>query len=1030
MAYFNYFKNAFKSILIIFTACIGIGFLLYFYTSEMMLNTTADSLEEMAKLGAIIVEKEIHRRLQFLETISKTNAIKNPNLSLKDKAVYLNNYLTADFVRITISDSQGNAWTSDGNNIKIKDREHFQKAVSGEKTVSNPIASKIGSEIIVVFAVPSFVNGEISGTLSGVYKGEELSKITDGFRLGEGGNSFIINKFGEVIAHDDRNLVFQRYNPIQEAKEDPALKELAVLIKLMVQGKTGSGSYRFLGADKYLSFAPIRGTDWSLAVAAPKSQIFKDINQLLLFLAASFLIICIVIIILNLYLGYLQRRIDRERKLSNNVIEMANLIFIKYDHNGNILDFNKFAEIKTGFAKAEVIGRMNISDLIVLDHKGGSSLLEALSAGACLQKLELAFTTKSDGILYLIGHCNCFYPQSTDQREYELMGIDITEIVEAEKQLLKSHEQLAALNEEITASEEELRANFEELFESQQQLRESEERYSLVVDAAGIGIWDWDSLTGRWFFSSECRRILEIDPHSVQEFSREIQRRIHPDDFEAVTQTWQAYQNVKTGHFETEHRIVLPNGEVRWVHALIKAVRKMDGNIIRMAGSYLDITKLKEYQKQLQYLAYHDVLTGLPNRLMLHSYWNENLAEGKSLKTAIFFLDTDNFKLINDTLGHNFGDQLIVAIGSRLQSLLGRGSMVFRIGGDEFIIFRTCSGEISEVEAIATQILQSFTEPFELENKRVHVTVSIGITIYPDHAVETVDLLKNADIAMFKAKELGRNRYVIFDPGLQMVIDERVQLEKNLRDALYKEEFRLYYQPQVDPSTGQVGGFEALLRWVSPELGMVSPLKFIRITEETGMIVQLGAWVLEQACNFIKRLQMITGANFLVSINVSIIQLMQDNFVQQVLEILDKYQVNPEFIELEITESILIESFDTIYQKLNSLKENRVRIALDDFGKGYSSLNYLCQLPISTLKIDKSFIDNIMDVNKERIITGDIVAIGHKIGLAVVAEGVETREQVDYLLNHGCDKIQGYFYSKPIPEEEVVPFLKKGSANE
>ncbi|MGE5605985.1 MAG: EAL domain-containing protein [Bacteroidota bacterium] len=1030
MAYFDYSKNAFKSILIIFTACVGIGFLLYFYAPEILLNTTADSLEEMAKLGAIIVEKEIHRRLQSLETISKTNAIRNPNLSLKDKAIYLNNYLTEDFIRITISDSQGNAWTSDGNNINIKDREHFQKAVSGEKTVSNPIVSKIRSENIVVFAIPFFVNNEISGTLSGVYKGEELSKITDGFRLGEEGNSFIINKFGEVIAHDDRSLVFRRFNPIQESKGDPTLKELAGLIERMTQGKTGAGSYRFLGVDKYLSFAPIKGTDWSLAVAAPKSQIFKDINQLLFFLSASFLIICGVIAFLNLYLGYLQRRIDKERQLSGNVIEVANLIIIKYDSDGKILDFNKFAEIKTGFAKAEVIGRMNIADLIVLDHKDSPALLEALSTGTCLQKLELAFSTKTNGTLYLFGHCNWLNPKSADQREYELMGIDITEMVEAEKQLRQSHEQLAALNEEITASEEELRANFEELFESQQQLRESEERYSLVVEAAGIGIWDWDSQTGRWFFSAECRRILEINPHSDQEFFREIQRRIHPEDLEAVIQSWKAYHNVKTGHYEIEHRILLPNGEVRWVHALIKAVRKMNGQMIRMAGSYLDITKLKEYQEQLQHLAYHDVLTGLPNRLMMHSYWAENFAGCKSLKTAIFFLDTDNFKLINDTLGHNFGDQLIVAIGSRLQSLLGQGLMVFRIGGDEFILFRSYFTEISEVEATAIQILQSFTEPFELENKRVHITVSIGITIYPDHAVEAVDLLKNADIAMFKAKELGKNRYVIFDPGLQMVVDERMQLEKNLRDALYKEEFRLYYQPQVDPRTGKVSGFEALLRWISPELGMVSPYKFIRIIEETGMIVQLGTWALEQACSFIKRLQLITGVQFLVSINVSIIQLMQDNFVRQVLEILDKYQVNPEFIELEITESILIESFDTIYEKLSSLRENRVRIALDDFGKGYSSLNYLCQLPISTLKIDKSFIDNIGDVNKEKIITGDIVAIGHKIGMAVVAEGVETWEQVDYLLNHGCDKIQGYFYSKPIPEEEVLSFLKKRLGNE
>lgn len=1024
MSKLNSFKNTLKSIFIIFAACIGIGFLIYFYASKMLLKTTADSLTEMAKLGAKIVASDIQRRLQFLETISKTITIKNPNLSLKEKAEYLNeNFISTNFLRLSIADIQGNLWASDGNTVNIRDRDYFQKAVVGKNVVSNLLTSKIDGQTVLIFAVPIYTGGRLNGILSGVYKGEELSKITDKFRLGKEGNSFIIDRSGNIIAHDDRSLVRRQYNPIREARRDPSLKKLAGLIERTLQEKTGAGSYHYLGVNKYMGFAPIEGTDWSLAVAAPQSQIFKKIDQLLTFLVGSLLLICIIIILLNLHTEYLRKRVLKERKISDNVIEVANIILIKYDHRGNILEFNKFAEIKTGFAKEEVIGKMKISDFIVIDPQA-VGILDLLITDDYPRKTEFAITTKANRILYFIGHCNSLNLGSSGRREYELMGIDITEMIETEKQLRESHEQLAALNEKITASQEDLQANYEALFESQKQLKESEERYSLLVDAAGIGIWDWDAQTKRLFLSTECNEILKINPQSDQEFFQEARMRIHPDDFGGYYRVWEAYQENRTGHFEYEHRIVLPNGEIRWLNSLIKAVWGENGKLIRMAGSFLDVTKLKDYQERLEHLAYHDSLTGLPNRLMLQSYWAEILSDRKALKTAIIFIDIDNFKLINDSLGHNFGDKLIVAIGSRLKTILGDSSIVFRIAGDEFVICTPGFNSNKEVEAVAKRLMQPFSEPFELENKRVHITVSMGIAIYPDHATDAIGMLKNADIAMYKAKELGKNRYVFYDPHMQKTIDERMQLEKNLRNALSQNEFHLYYQPQFDVRTGAVSGFEALLRWSSPELGMVSPLKFIGITEESGMIIELGEWVLEEACRFHKKLRQMTGSQFSIAVNVSIIQLMQDNFLRRVLRILEKNQIDPEFVELEITESVLIETFDTIFKKLKSLRDYRIRIALDDFGKGYSSLNYLCQLPISTLKIDKSFIDNIINADNDRIITGDIVAIGHKEGLEVIAEGVETQEQMVYLMNHDCDKIQGYFYCKPLPEEEVIRFLK------
>ncbi len=1026
MAYFNSFKNSSKNILIIFAACIGIGFLIYFYSVNTLSHTMTESLTEMANLGAKIVENDIRRHLQILETISKMDFITDPNLSLEAKAQNLKAIVNQkDFIRLTLADLEGNARTTDGNVLNIGDRDHFKQTVTGKKVVSNPIVSKIEKEIVVVFAVPIYSGDQISGVLSAVYNGEELSKITDGVRLGERGNSFIINDLGEVIAHDDRKLVYQRFNPIQEVKRDPSLEKLAKITKLMLQAKSGTGSYSYQGLKKYLSYAPIAGTDWSLAVAAPKKQIFKSVNQFLIFLIGSLLTIYLIILALNIHLEFLHKKLQKERQKSSDVIEIAEIIIVKYDRNGNILDFNQFAEIKTGFKKEEVIGKKKISEIFLSeDEEQTAILMESLAQCRCPSDIEVAIRTKTGGKIYFIGHCNLLERNAAGDGIYELMGIDITERVESERQLREGHEQLAAFNEELIASDEELRTNLEELLESQKQFRESEERYSLVVEAAGIGIWDWDAQNKRHFASVEWCKILGISPNTTGGYFKKFRKRIHPEDLEYVKDTWRKYLEDRTGHYECEHRIFLPNGEIRWIQALAKAVWSIDGKVVRMAGSHLNVTRLKEYQEKLEYLAYHDPLTDLPNRLMLRLYWAKILKNRRTVKSALFFIDSDNFKYINDTLGHTLGDQIIVAIGSRIRETIGRNHTVFRIGGDEFVISVPDFIEIKEVEEIADKILNAFAEPFEIENSRIPITVSLGIAIYPDHGVETDELLKNADIAMYKAKELGKNRYVIYDKSIHAPIKERLRLEKYLSSALSQQEFLLYYQPQVELISGVITGFEALLRWNSPVLGMVSPLKFIKITEDNGMIIPLGDWVLERACRFIKDLQVRIGRKLTVSVNASIIQLMQDNFVDKVLAVLKACQLDPESLELEITESILIESFETVYQKLELLRKHRVGIALDDFGKGYSSLNYLCQLPISTLKIDKSFIDNVVNADKGRIITGDIVAIGHKVGLSVVAEGVETQEQLKYLVDHECDKVQGYIYSKPLPEEEVIVLLE------
>ncbi len=434
--------------------------------------------------------------------------------------------------------------------------------------------------------------------------------------------------------------------------------------------------------------------------------------------------------------------------------------------------------------------------------------------------------------------------------------------------------------------------------------------------------------------------------------------------------------------------------------------------------------KIRLGEESLKYLAFHDRLTGLPNKLSLFEESNKNIFIASENSAALLFLDVDNFKYINDTLGHDFGDKLIIKVSERLTSLLKEGYFIFRLSGDEFIIIiQNIQGE-GDAEIFASHIINSFREEFHVLDSILHISVSIGVSICPGHGNNLEELLKYADIAMYSAKDTGRNRYVIYEQLMNEVLTERMNIEKYLRTALEKNELEIYYQPQVDVETKKITGFEALMRWKSPELGFISPLKFIKVAEDSRLIIPLGSWILRDSCVFLKKLHIKGYSSLTVSVNVSIVQLLQTGFNDIVIDTLRLANLDPNYLELEITESILMESFEIIGSKLESLRKIGVRIALDDFGTGYSSLNYLKQLPISTLKIDKSFIDEITCESISETLTGQIIMLGRSMGMSIVAEGVETREQLEYLINHKCHKIQGYICSKPIPEERIEKLLE------
>lgn len=457
-------------------------------------------------------------------------------------------------------------------------------------------------------------------------------------------------------------------------------------------------------------------------------------------------------------------------------------------------------------------------------------------------------------------------------------------------------------------------------------------------------------------------------------------------------------------------------------------------NFEELEASYEEITALEEElrekydqltisEEKLKYSVFHDFLTDLPNRQWLYEKFESDFVN-TNMNGALLFLDLDNFKYINDTVGHEFGDKLIQAVGERLKLLVNEDVFLVRIGGDEFIILIKNIMDEDKLESFGKSVLLILNDPFEINENSMKITSSIGIAKYPEHGENVDELLKRADIAMYYSKRFRKNRYTIFINSMVTELVDRMQIVKNLRTALLQDEFLLYYQPQIDTSTKKLTSFEALIRWNNPELGFVSPEEFISIAEENEMIVDIGNWVMFSACKFAKAIQNESLENCYISVNVSVLQFLQTDFVETVFSILAKTGLEAKYLEIEITETVYIENYEMICKKLVELRENGIRIALDDFGKGYSSLSYLRRLPIDTLKLDKSFIDDMCN-ETEKSLVENIIKMGQKMELNIIAEGVETQEQYLNLKTFGCDKIQGYYFSKPLTEENAKNFIHK-----
>ncbi|MGI6668178.1 MAG: bifunctional diguanylate cyclase/phosphodiesterase [Acetivibrionales bacterium] len=855
------------------------GLIIYSTVTRMLYSDLENTLIRYAEQRAATIEAYLSGCLSEAGSISSNSIISNSGLPVEERLAELKKQFNPDKHKsLSITDANGISVSLDGTESNIYDQEYYVKAMNGKPAVSDPFICRQDNSMAYVVAVPVFEYGRINGVLCITYDADVLSRMTDDIRLNENGYTFILNRDGDIIAHENRQFIYDIRNDLKTGKDDPELQDLVALETRMVSGQSGAGSYFYDGEERIMGFSPIKNTGWSIAVTLPKNAAFERLNHVFAVIFIFILVSSLIIAFALTRLRLMKINLQRQQMNTLRITDMTNLMVIEIERDGTIVSTNRYADDILDYFDSFGMDKVeNIYELLSRDdiEKLKDAISDFQHQNSCTA-LELSLKRGSGKPVYV--YCNVITDKE-DNNLIEILGINITDRVDQEKKLQNSFEELSAVYNELAATEE-----------------------------------------------------------TIRQFT------------------------------------------------------------------------------------FKDPLTGLPNRNALYEAMKKALSRrSRTRKCALFNLDLDNLKYINDSFGHSAGDKLLVEIGKRLKKTFSRSAIVARFEGDEFFIFLNNIRDKRELDEKVNMIGAIFSEPFSVMGKQVHITASCGISIYPEDAGSMEEMLRNSDLAMHSAKKEGKNKQVFFRNEMNDELTERINMENGLHKAIEENQFVLHYQPQIELATGKICGFEALIRWVHPERGIIPPLNFIRIAEETGLIIRIGKWVLKTACEFIKRINDRMQSNFRISVNISVMQLMQDDFVDTVMGILEQTGLNPELLELELTESKLVESIDFNLRKLQELRKNGVKISIDDFGKGFSSLSYLKQLPINTLKIDKSFVDDIP--GDESNMVESIIHIGHQRKLVVVAEGVENEEQVEYLLRHKCDMVQGFFYSRPIPEEDVNKLL-------
>jgi diguanylate cyclase (GGDEF)-like protein/PAS domain S-box-containing protein len=555
-------------------------------------------------------------------------------------------------------------------------------------------------------------------------------------------------------------------------------------------------------------------------------------------------------------------------------------------------------------------------------------------------------------------------------------------------------------------------------------LREAERRYRSIFENAIEGIFQSTPDNGYLAVNPALARMYGYDtPQEMIDTLHDIDHQLYVDPQRRVEFKQMMERDGVVTNFES--RVYRRNGDIIWISENARAVHNSDGRLMFFEGTVEAITERKAYEAEIRFQATHDALTDLPNRTLLHDRMQQAIlhAERYGTLAAVAFLDLDQFKFINDSLGHQVGDHLLKITAQRLIDCLRSSDTVARQGGDEFVLLLTNQESIESITLTLQRVLQEVAQPWHANHLEFTVTCSIGVTLCPTDGSDVETLLKNADSAMYRAKELGRNNFQYFSAEMNSTATDRLELLNRLRQAIANDELVLHYQPKVGLRDGSVIGAEALIRWNSPQSGMIPPATFIPLAEETGLIIPIGEWVLQAACRQNKAWQDAGHPPLVMSVNLSPRQLARGDVVELVQRVLAETGLEAQYLELEITESVMATEVDKSFAMLNRLRELGVRISLDDFGTGYSSLSYLKCFPVDTLKIDRSFVRDIASDKDSAAIVKAIISLGHILNLTVLAEGIETPEQFQFLLQNGCNEGQGFLMSKPVGGEEFAGLM-------
>ncbi len=597
------------------------------------------------------------------------------------------------------------------------------------------------------------------------------------------------------------------------------------------------------------------------------------------------------------------------------------------------------------------------------------------------------------------------------------------------EKLAANYEELETLHEELISTEEDLEEKYKTLEENQENLRVLKERYQLALEGSKDGLWDWNVKTDR-FLITKPRELLGYQDAQEIHSQKDWFNLIHPKDVPRVKKVLDQYLAGETQSYESEYRIRNQKGQYIWILSKAKAIWDSDGTPLRVCGSHTNITEERIQEEKIQTMAYYDSTTKAPNRFWLGEYLEEQIKMNRDSKEkmAILLIDLDNFKKVNDILTHEMGDRFLKEIAKRIQENLEEGESLTRFGGDEFVVVKTGNPDRNKIYETGNRLLNILKEESTVKGYQFLITGSIGVAIFPDHGQDKDTLLKNADAAMYEAKNNGRDRMRFYSREVNEKIRDNIILESDLRMALEKEEFMIQIQPLIEVKTGRIIGGEALLRWNHKIRGRISPGEFIPVAEETGIIVPIGERVLKEVCIFNQRLFAEGIQPVPISVNLSVPQILHNGLLDNIKKVMEDSGFEKPLLEVEITESVIMNNLDYAVKIMNSIRSMGVKVALDDFGTGYSSLSYLKSLPIDKLKIDKSFIDGIVKNDSEQAIVKSVIDMAKSLGIETVAEGIEQKEQWEILKKYGCDVGQGYYMYRPMDVEDFKGILRTQQA--